>query len=137
MATRIPTAVRNAVAHAVVDRIDVGSTNPQGRLRIYSGTQPASANDSPGGTLLAEVSLANPSFTAASTGVATLLGTPISAVGVAAGTAGWFRIVDRNEATVVDGSAGTSGTELILNTATISIGVSVQITAGTITMPAG
>ncbi|MFI7125980.1 hypothetical protein ACIBQ1_09820 [Nonomuraea sp. NPDC050153] len=137
MATRIPTASRNAACDAIVDKIDVGSTNPQGRLRIYSGSQPASANDAASGTLLAEVNLANPAFSAASTGVATLLGTPLSTTGVAAGTAGWFRIIDRNEATVVDGSAGTSGTELILNTATISIGVSVQITSGTVTMPAG
>lgn len=137
MATRIPTAVRNAVTDVVVDRVDTGTTNAEGSLRIYEGSQPASANDSASGTLLAEVELENPAFSASSTGVATLLGTPLSTVGLAAGTAGWFRIVDRNEATVVDGSAGTSGTELILNTATISINVAVQITAGTITMPAG
>ncbi|MCK2219709.1 hypothetical protein MF672_038830 [Actinomadura sp. ATCC 31491] len=137
MATRIPDAVRNAAADAVVDRIDTGSTNAQGRLRIYTGTQPASANTAPSGTLLAEVSLANPAFSASSAGVATLLGTPLSTTGVAAGTAGWFRIVDRDANTVLDGSAGTSGTELILNTTTISIGATVQITAGTITMPAG
>lgn len=138
MATRIPTAVRNAACDAVVDRADIGSGTAQGRLRIYTGSQPASANDAVGGaTLLAEVQLANPAFTAASTGVATLLGTPLSATGLAAGTAGWFRVVDRDGGTVVDGSAGTVGTELILNTATISVGVTVQINSGTITMPAG
>ncbi|MGP3914318.1 hypothetical protein [Nonomuraea sp. 10N515B] len=136
MVTRIPNAVRSAACDAVVDRADLGTTNPTARLRIYSGTQPATADTAPSGTLLAEVNLANPSFTAASNGVATLLGTPLSASGLAAGTAGWFRIVDRDGATVQDGAAGTSApAELILNTTTISIGATVQITSGTITMP--
>ncbi|MDX3100456.1 hypothetical protein [Nonomuraea angiospora] len=135
MVTRIPDGVRSAACDAVVDRVDVGTTNAAGRLRVYSGAQPASANNAPTGTLLAEVPLALPAFTAASNGVATLLGVPLSASGLAAGTAGWFRIVDRDAATVIDGSAGTAGTQLILNTATISPGVTVQINSGTITMP--
>ncbi|GAA3251614.1 hypothetical protein [Nonomuraea helvata] len=135
MVTRIPDGVRSAACDAVVDRVDVGTTNPAGRLRIYSGSQPASANSAATGTLLAEVPLALPAFTAASNGVATLLGVPLTTDGLAAGTAGWFRIVDRDGGTVLDGSAGTSGTQLILNTATISPGVTVQINSGTITMP--
>lgn len=138
MATRLPTATRTAACDAVVDLTDGGSTEPAGLLRVYSGTQPATANDAASGNLLAEVELDNPAFSAASAGVATLLGTPLATTGIAAGTAGWFRVVDRDEDTVLDGAASLSGGggELILTTLTISIGVAVEITSGTVTVPA-
>ena len=141
MTIRIPTATRNAAADAIADRCDVGTTNPGATLRIYSGPQPASANSAATGTLLAEVELDTPAFGAADVGVTTLAGVPLATVGLpAAGTgtaAGWFRIVDRDEATVVDGTVGTAGTDLIVNTATFSENVAFEITSGTLTMPAG
>lgn len=143
MAVRLPTTSRNTLADALVDRVDVGATNPQGRLRIYSGAQPASANSAPSGDLLAEVSLQNPAFGPASSGVATLLGVPISALGLpAAGAgvpAGWFRLVDRGTNTVLDGSVGLSGSgaQLIVNTTTISENVTFEILSGTVTQPSG
>lgn len=137
MATRIPTASRNAACDAVVDRVDGGAA--AGTLQIRTGTQPASANDVASGTLLATVTLADPAFGAASTGVATLLGVPLAATGAADGTAGWFRMLDSDSNTVLDGAATATGGggELELNTTTISTGVDVEVTGGTITMPAG
>lgn len=137
MATRIPTASRNAACDAVVDRADGGAA--AGTLQIRTGTQPASANDVASGTLLATVTLADPAFGAASTGVATLLGVPLAATGAADGTAGWFRMLDSDSNTVLDGAATATGGggELELNTTTISTGVDVEVTGGTITMPAG
>lgn len=143
MAVRLPTASRNLLANALVDQTDVGATNPQGRLRIYSGAQPASANNAPTGDLLAEVNLANPAFGNAAAGVATLLGVPISALGLpAAGAgvaAGWFRLVDRGTNTVLDGNVGLtgSGAQLIVNTTTISENVTFEILSGTVTQPSG
>lgn len=137
MATRLATATRNAAADAVVDLLDAGSG--AGTIKIYTGSQPASANDAPTGTLLVTVNLADPAFGAASTGVATLAGTPLSGTGVAAGTAGWARLADSAGATVLDGSvtATGGGGQVELATTTISVGVTVQITSGTVTMPAG
>jgi hypothetical protein len=135
MATRIPTAARNAACDAVVDLADAGAG--AATIEIRTGSQPASANDTATGTLLATVTCADPAFGSASSGVATLAGTPLSTTGVAAGTAGWFRMKDSAGNTVMDGSVGTSGAELNLNTTTISVGVTVQVTSGTVTMPAG
>ena len=137
MATRLPTAARNNACDAVVDLLDAGAG--AGTLKIYSGSQPASANDAATGTLLATITLADPAFGAASTGVATLAGTPLSGTGVAAGTAGWARLADSTGATVLDGSvtATGGGGQIELATTTISVGVTVQITSGTVTMPAG
>lgn len=137
MATRLPTATRNAACDAVVDLFDAGSG--AATLKIYSGSQPATANDAASGTLLATVTLGDPAFGAASAGVATLAGTPLSGTGVAAGTAGWARLADSTGATVLDGSvtATGGGGQVELATTTISVGVTVQITSGTVTMPAG
>lgn len=138
MATRIPTAVQNAIADLVVARVDAGAS--AGTLNIRSGAQPANANAAASGTLLATVTLADPSFAAAVLGVATLDATPtLTTVGLAAGTAGWFRVLDSNGVTVFDGAVTVTagGGELELNTLTISVGLTVDITAGTLTEPAG
>lgn len=142
MAIRINTAARNAAADAVTALINGGAG--AGVLRIYTGTQPATPATSPSGTLLAEFTLSDPAFTVASTGVATLDVTPaLTDTGIAAGTAGWCRFCDSTEAAgtglgVIDGSvtATGGGGDLQLNTTTISVGVNVEITSGTVTMPA-
>lgn len=137
MAIRLPTGVRNAACDAVVDLLDAGTG--AGTIEIRSGSQPASANDAATGTLLATVTLADPAFGAAASGAATMAGTPRTATGAAAGTAGWFRAKDSTGATVLDGSvtATGGGGDLEVNTTAISVGVNVSITGGTVTMPAG
>lgn len=136
MAITLPTATRDAKVNAAVDRVDVGTTNATGKCRIYSGTKPA-PNDAPTGTLLAEVDLANPAFGGSSAGVATLLGVPLEVNGAASGVAGWFRIVNRDVASVFDGTVGTSGADMIVNTTTVTSGVPFRITGGTYTQPDG
>jgi hypothetical protein len=142
VAIRINTAARNAAADAVANLINGGTG--AGVLRIYTGSQPATPATAPSGTLLAEFTLSDPAFAAASGGSAALDVTPaLTDDGLAAGTAGWFRILDSTEAAgsglgVIDGSvtATGGGGDLTLNTTTISVGVSVEITSGSITMPA-
>ena len=134
MALRLATSARNAAADAIVDLVDAGAG--AGTLRIYTGAQPATPNTAASGTLLATVTLADPAYGAAATGVVTLTD-PGAVTGVADGTAGWFRVYDSNSNAVFDGACGTSGAELNLNTTTISTGVTVDITGGTLTMPVG
>lgn len=136
MTIHISTAARNAAANAAVDLVDGGSG--PGKIRIYSGTQPAGPDTAIGAqVLLAEAALSDPGFAGVVNGVKVLDNTPVPAgTGLAAATATWFRIVDSNNLAVIDGSAGTSGTDLVLNTAAITVGVAVEITSGTITMPA-
>lgn len=137
MATRLSTAARNAASSGVAGLIDadVGA----GALTIRTGAQPASADNAPTGTILAVFAFADPATAAPVSGVSTFDTTPVlSTTGVAAGTAGWFRITDNSGDTVMDGAITTTGGggELELNTLTISIGVTVEITAGTLTTPA-
>lgn len=140
MATRISTAARSAAASAMAALVDGGSG--AGHLRIYTGSQPATPDTAPSGTLLADFTLSDPAYTEAS-GVATLDVTPaVTATGVAAGTAGWFRVLDSTQAAgsglgVYDGSvtATGGGGDLTLATTTVSVGLSVEITSATLTMP--
>jgi hypothetical protein len=124
------------MADALVDLLDAGAG--AGKIRIYDGTQPAGPGTAiTSQVLLAEFTLADPAFGAAATGTADLDATPVlSTTGVAAGTASWARALDSNNVAVFDGSAGTSGTDFIMNTTTVSVGVTVECSAGTITMPA-
>jgi hypothetical protein len=134
MATRIATATRNAAADAVVDRLDVGGA---GSVEVRSGSQPATADDTATGTLLATVTLPATAFGSASGGVATA--NAISAVTAAAsGTAGWFRAKSGGGSTVLDGSitATGGGGDMTLNNTSLTSGVSFQVTSWTVTMPA-
>lgn len=129
-------AARDAAVKAVTDRLDNGAA--AGKIRVYSGAKPAGPDTAVGAqVLLAEFTLSDPAFTTGATGVRTLAGTPKTATGLAAGTAAWFRAVDSNGVAELDGTVGTSGSDLNLNTTTISVGLTVEITSGTLTQPAG
>lgn len=136
MAVQLSTATQNAMCNAAVDFLDSGGGN--GTIKIYSGTQPANANTSITGTLLATFTLDLPAFSSATAGVATLSAAPITTTGLAAGTATHFRAVTSASATAFDGSVTVTagGGQIELNTTTVSVGVSLQITAGTFTQPA-
>lgn len=136
MTIGLATATRNAAADAVVDLFDAGAG--AGTIQIRSGTRPTTANDTATGTLLATVTLIDPAFGSASSGVAALTN-PAAVTAAAAGTATWFRGLDSNSATVMDGSVSATGGggDLELNTTTISVGLTVDVTGGSLTMPAG
>lgn len=138
MALTVATAVRNAMCDAAVDSVDAGSG--AGKLRIYSGSRPAGPDTAPGGgnTLLAEITLDDPAFGAASSGAATLDVSPDKqdTSADATGTATWARLVDSDGNGKIDCSVGTSGADINLNTTSIVAGAVVTITSGTITMPA-
>ena len=129
--------VRSPAANAIAGLVDAGAG--AGILRIYTGAKPASADLAPTGTLLGTFTVNDPAFGAAAAGTATLVVAPaLSTVGVAAGDAGWFRLLDSDGSTVMDGTVTVTGGggDLIMSTVTVSIGLTLQLTAGTITMPA-
>ncbi len=130
------------MADAAAALIDGGSG--AGHLRIYTGTPPAGPGTSPSGTLLVDITLNDPSFAAAASGVADLDVTPaVSGTGAAAGTAGWARFLTSTEAAatglgVMDGSvtATGGGGDVTINTTTVSVGLTVSVTSASITAPA-
>lgn len=137
MTLTLATSARNATADALCNLLDAGAG--AGTIKLYSGTRPATPNTAlSGNTLLATVTLIDPAFGAAATGVKTLAD-PAAVTAVAAGTASFFRAEDSTGAVVMDGrvTATGGGGDLTLSTTTISVGLSVDITGGTVTMPLG
>jgi hypothetical protein len=107
---------RKKSTDAIVDSVDVGSTNANGKLLIYTGSQPATPQTTASGSLLATLDFADPAFGAAdSNASAGLAGGAISATAAASGTAGWFRVVDKDEVALFDGSVGESSADLVFD----------------------
>lgn len=101
-------------------------------FNIYQGTAPANANTAISGQTLL-VSLPIPGVFGTDVNGTLTLGTVTPTQAVATGTAQFFRIFQSDGTTVVmDGSVGTSGADLILDTTSINITQTVDITSGTI-----
>jgi hypothetical protein len=85
-------------------------------------------------TTLVTITLAKPSFSVAS-GVATLLGVPLSGTASASGTAASAQLQDSAGNIIGSGlTVGTSGADVnITGTTTITSGQTVTVTSGTIT----
>lgn len=140
MTVTLNNAARTAAVDAITALFDVGAN---GVLRIYNGTRPAGpATAVSTQTLLAEFGLDADAFPGATNGVASLDVSPaLTDDGLAAGTATWCRFVDGAGTNngVMDGkvTATGGGGDIELNSTTVSVGVAVEITGGTLTMPAG
>lgn len=123
MAVTLSTTARNAACDAVVDLVDGGAAAGKVRIRASS-------------TTLVDITLSDPAFGAASSGVATAAGLPKSGTAVAAGTADNFQVLDSDNNVIWSGTAGTSGTDMILDNTSIANGQTVNLTAFTHTQPA-
>lgn len=135
MTLTLATTARTAMCDALVDLLDAGTG--AATIQIRSGSRPANPNTAATGTLLATITCEDPAFGAASSGAATIAD-PDAVTGVADDTATWFRALDSDDNPVFDGSvtATGGGGDLTLATTTVSTGLSVDVTGGTITVPA-
>lgn len=122
MALAFSTTLRNARADVITTA--AGSAC---KFAIYDGARPASGGAVT--TKLAEFTFSANLAAAASGGVLTF-NLPPNATGIAAGTATWGRITTSGGTFVID---LTAGSDFTLNTTTVSIGLTVQLTSGTIT----
>lgn len=135
MAIALATATRNVLINALTALIDAGAG--PGTIKVYSGASPG-PNAAPTGTLLATFTLNDPAFGGGAVGVATMDNTPVpTATGLAAGTAGYFRLEDSVGTDILDGTvtATGGGGDIELNTTTISVDLALEITNGTLTQP--
>jgi hypothetical protein len=150
VAIRFSTGLRNNLAGTT----GFAASFANGVIEIYTGTQPSSANNAVTGTLLGTVTLAGGAFTpgsptngltfaAAADGSVSKSGV-WSFVGIAAGTAGWFRLkanaVDTGllstTAVRMDGSIGTSGADLNISNINVAIGAPNTVDTFVYTQPA-
>jgi len=150
MALRLSTKLRDNLAGTT----GFASTFANGVIEIYSGAQPATADSAVTGTLLGTVTLNSGAFTpgvatngltfAAASGGAVSKSGVWSFNGIAAGTAGWFRLkgnaTDAGGVSTtlprLDGSIAVSGADMNLSNISIAIGAPNTIDSFTWTQPA-
>lgn len=115
------TAGKNAMIDALVDLLDLGSSDATGDLVIKDGT----------GATLATLTFSNPAFGSASNGSASASAIT-SATASGTGTATNFQARNRDNTVVFSGSVGTLGEALNLSSVSITTGDSVAVTAFTV-----
>jgi hypothetical protein len=109
-----------------------------GFLDIYDGSQPATADTAVSTqTKLARLTFGSTAFASAIGGVATANAITSDSAADATGTAAWFRALKSDGTKVYDGSVGTSGCDLNLNTTSIVINAQVSVSALTYTANKG
>jgi hypothetical protein len=131
VAIRLANATANAAANGI------GALCNTGILRIYSGTIPTDANTAIGAqTILAELTMNATAFPTGTNGVITANAITQDTSANATGTASFYRLFASNGTTVIlDGTVGTSGADLNLNSVSIQAGAAVQISSYTLTVP--
>ncbi len=126
-----------------------------GVIRVYSGSQPSSADDAETGSLLLKITVSSGDFTPGSPTNGLEIQGPIDGVinikdgeiwsgkGLSDGVAGWFRYYDNLEQTGavksavrLDGVCGTSGAQLNMSSTSIKAGATTTVDSFEITMPA-
>lgn len=127
----------------MVDTGSVRSILTGGKIQIYSGSQPASADAAATGTLLLEIDPIT--FDADGTGgvLRQTAATDWSGTIEASGTAGWYRICEEADDGAsasttlarMDGAIATSGGQMNLATLTFVNGAPFVITDAAITFP--
>lgn len=128
-------ALQYSTTHRTNNVADISTQiGASGVLKIFTGAAPANCATADTGTLLATLTC-GATFGTTSNGVLTA-NAIASAAAAATGTAGYFRIYPSAATTtnaVVQGTVGTTGADLNLNSTSISSGQTVSVTSLTIT----
>ena len=129
MAIQLSVAVRNG-------RLDSFETTcgTSAVMRIFTGSPPANCAAAASGTVLATVNLPTDWMAAASGGSKSKSGTWEDLSADATGTAGHFRVYDSGVTTChMQGTVGTSGTDMIVNSTSFTAGQSFTVNTFTLT----
>lgn len=133
MALQMGIATRNAMLDAIESNAGASCA-----LEIRSGAQPATCATASSGTVLATVLLPADWMAAAATGAKAIAGTWTDASADATGTAAHFRVYS-SQATkdgttcIMQGTYGTSGTDMVGDSVSFTAGQSFTVTAFTLT----
>lgn len=127
MAVTISDAAANAAINAVTALLNAG-----GYLEIRAGSKPATVATAATGTLLGTLNFSSTAFGAASARTAAANTITGDSSADASGTAGWFRAYASGGAGVFDGTVGTSGADLNLNSVSIVAGGTINVSSLTV-----
>ena len=123
----------NAAVNAQADA--GGALLNNGKLWLYSGTKPAAADTAvTSQVLLAELGFNSVAFGAATLGVITANPITGDTSANASSLCLWFRGAKTDNTPVLDGTVGTTGTDLVMNANEIVAGATVNVSALTWTV---
>lgn len=129
MAIQLSETVRNARLDAIETAVGQSAV-----LRIFSGSPPANCAAANSGTVIASLTLPSDWMAAAASGSKALSGTWQDLSCDNSGTVGHFRLYDSTGTTChLQGTAGTAGTDMIVDTASPNAGQSLTISTFTLT----
>ena len=157
MAVKLSTGLKHQMLNAVRGSVTGTASLAAGVIYIYDGVQPTSPDDAPSGTLLAIITVGSGAFTwgvstngldwdAPAAGVLSKAAAETwSGVGLAAGTARWFRAMGNatdnlgSSTTLprLDGRCANAGAELNLVNTQVEVGVPVVISSATLQFASG
>lgn len=138
MAVRLSTGLKTfALTSGLATAFDGGT----GRINVYSGAQPATADTAASGTLLGTLTLASDAFAAPASGAMAINTVTSDTSADASGTAGYVRFFLTGE--TAPGSAGNGttdkrldlliGTDIAIDNATIVSGGTIALSGYTLT----
>lgn len=130
MANNLQLAVSTRNARLDAIETDIG-TSPH--LKIRTGAQPADCATADSGTVLADLTLPSDWMAAAASGSKAMSGTWQDTSADASGTAAHFRIYTSGGVCKLQGTVGTSGSDLNVDNTNFATGQSFSITSFTLT----
>jgi hypothetical protein len=129
MAIQLSTTVRNARLDAIESTIGTDAV-----LKIRTGAAPADVATADSGTVLASLTLPSDWMAAAASGAKAKSGTWQDASADNSGTAAHFRVYASDGTTAhMQGTVGTSGTDMIVDSVSFTAGQSFTINTFTLT----
>lgn len=134
---RLSASTMNAITDAIAKSLNGPGTNV-GLMKLYTGTQPASADSPTTGTLLAVLAFSTQSYQEA--GIVDFgyaVNNAIQGVGqvITPGLMGWFRIQAGSGFTVLDGSIDQKGADINFDTCAVAVGGTIVIESLPFTLP--
>jgi hypothetical protein len=131
MAVQLSTSVRNAILNAIETAVGTSAV-----LKIRTGSPPTDVATADSGTVLSTLSLPSDWMADASGGTKAKSGTWQDSSADASGTPGHFRIYASDGTTAhIQGTVGTSGTDMIVDSSTFTAGQSFTVNTFTFTAP--
>lgn len=124
--------LKNAQQDAITSTVGTSAV-----INIYSGTQPANPDTAVSSQLLLATLACSATFAPASSGGVLTVNAISNGTGTAAAgtgtTATWYRLTTSGGTAHIDGSVGTSGSDMNLDNTSIATGQTISITSFTIT----
>ena len=158
MSWRLSAGLRNKLLGAASGQGSLKQILANGQIRIYTGSQPATAEEAETGSLLCTITLASAEMTSgtatnginlgnADNGTVGKAAEVWSGVNAATGTAGWFRWYPNDfdaqmgAATAgnkirIDGRCGTAASQMNLSSTSLVSGVTTTVDSVALTLPA-